>query len=45
LMVEQNLDLSLAVADRIGLLKLGQLVLQCAATEEERPRLMDELAL
>ncbi len=45
LMVEQNLDLSLAVADRIGLLKLGQLVMQCAATEDERPRLMDELAL
>jgi ABC-type branched-subunit amino acid transport system ATPase component len=45
LMVEQNLDLSLAVADRIGLLKLGQLVTQCAATEDERPRLMDELAL
>ncbi len=45
LMVEQNLDLSLAVADRIGLLKLGQLVMQCAATEDERPHLMDELAL
>ena len=45
LMVEQNLDLSLAIADRIGLMKLGQLVMECAATEDERPRLMDELAL
>ena len=45
LMVEQNLDLSLAVADRIAVLKLGQIALECAAEESERTRLTRELAL
>lgn len=45
LMVEQNLDLSLAVADRIAVMKLGQLVRQCPAEETERAGLLQELAL
>jgi ABC-type branched-subunit amino acid transport system ATPase component len=45
LMVEQNLDLSLAVADRIAVLKLGQIALECAAEESARERLTRELAL
>jgi branched-chain amino acid transport system ATP-binding protein len=45
LMVEQNLDLSLAVADRIAVMKLGQLARQCPAQESERASLLEELAL
>ncbi len=45
LMVEQNLDLSLAVADRVAVMKLGQLVRQCPAEETERAGLLQELAL
>lgn len=45
LMVEQNLDLSLAVADQIAVMKLGSLVLQCPATEAARSRLLQELSL
>ena len=45
LMVEQNLDLSLAVADRIAVLKLGRIALECAAEESARERLTRELAL
>jgi branched-chain amino acid transport system ATP-binding protein len=39
-MVEQNLDLSLRVADRIAVLKLGRLVFE---REASRPGLRDEL--
>ncbi|MFN0121945.1 MAG: ABC transporter ATP-binding protein [Blastocatellia bacterium] len=45
LMVEQNLDLSLAIADHIAVMKPGRLLTQCAANESERPRLLKELAL
>jgi branched-chain amino acid transport system ATP-binding protein len=45
LMVEQNLDLSLAVADDIAVMKLGQFALEFAADESERERLTRELAL
>jgi branched-chain amino acid transport system ATP-binding protein len=45
LMVEQNLDLSLAVADNIAVMKLGQFALECAADESDRERLTRELAL
>ena len=45
LMVEQNLDLSLAVADNVAVIKLGQLVRQCPAEEAERAGLLQELAL
>jgi ABC-type branched-subunit amino acid transport system ATPase component len=45
LMVEQNLDLSLAVADRVGVLKLGQLVYEnAAAAENVRDELVTQLA-
>ena len=42
LMVEQNLDLSLRVADRIAVLKLGRIVYERDASE---PGLRDELTL
>jgi branched-chain amino acid transport system ATP-binding protein len=42
LMVEQNLDLSLRVADRIAVLKLGKIVFERDASE---PGLRDELTL
>jgi urea transport system ATP-binding protein len=42
LMVEQNLDLSLKVADRIAVLKLGRIVYERDASE---PGLRDELTL
>jgi branched-chain amino acid transport system ATP-binding protein len=42
LMVEQNLDLSLRVADRIAVLKLGRIVFERDAAE---PGLRDELTL
>jgi branched-chain amino acid transport system ATP-binding protein len=42
LMVEQNLDLSLRVADRIAVLKLGSIVFERAATA---PGLRDELTV
>jgi len=45
LMVEQNLDLSLAVADQIAVMKLGQLARHCQAEEAERAGLLQELAL
>jgi ABC-type branched-subunit amino acid transport system ATPase component len=45
LMVEQNLDLSLALADRIAVMKVGNLEFDCPATEENRDRLFDELTL
>jgi branched-chain amino acid transport system ATP-binding protein len=40
LMVEQNLDLSLRVADRIAVLKLGSIVFERGSDE---PGLRDEL--
>ena len=40
LMVEQNLDLSLRVADRVAVLKLGSIVFECESTE---PGLREEL--
>jgi ABC-type branched-subunit amino acid transport system ATPase component len=42
LMVEQNLDLSLGVADRVAVLKLGKLVFESPA---DRPGLRDELVV
>lgn len=45
LMVEQNLDLSLALADRIAVMKVGNLEFDCPATEDNRERLLGELTL
>jgi ABC-type branched-subunit amino acid transport system ATPase component len=44
-MVEQNLDLSLRVADRVAVLKLGSIVFECESTEPGlRERLTEQLA-
>jgi branched-chain amino acid transport system ATP-binding protein len=40
LMVEQNLDLSMRIADRIGVLKLGRIIFE---RESEAPGLREEL--
>jgi len=45
LMVEQNLDMVLALADRVVVMKLGQFVWTCPAREEHRERLTQELSL
>ena len=45
LMVEQNLDLSLRIADRIAVMKLGQLVFDAPAHQDGlKDRLITELA-
>jgi ABC-type branched-subunit amino acid transport system ATPase component len=45
LMVEQNIDMVIALANRVAVMKLGQLVWDCPAREEYRDRLNQELSL
>jgi branched-chain amino acid transport system ATP-binding protein len=45
LMVEQNLDMVLSLADSVAVMKLGQLVWTCPARAEHRERLTRELSL
>ena len=45
LMVEQNIDMVMSLADRVAVMKLGQVVWECPALEENRERLAQELSL
>ena len=45
LMVEQNIDMVMDLADRVAVMKLGQLTWTCPAREENRGRLAEELSL
>lgn len=44
LIVEQNIDLSFAIADRVAVLKLGQIAFECPPEAESRPEVLLQLA-
>jgi len=44
LIVEQNIDLSFALADRVAVLKLGQVAFDCAPDPAHRPEVLLQLA-